>query len=151
MELYTKGVDWDYFNRYNFVCDKYMPARGEGESKASQVVTAVSKLVYKWYNDGDVYDNVNSPMVGWANDLSSYANWLYKNCEAQCGDILCRIKDCFTNEDYEHLLKDLADSLLGDLDRLERMSQKTKVGTIYECDGPFEFSLESEDDEEEWW
>ena len=44
---------------------------------ASQLVTAVNKLVYKWYNDGDVYDNIHS-LDNWANDLSSYANWPYK-------------------------------------------------------------------------
>ena len=72
-----ESVDWDYFDKFEPIINKYMPDRGEGETMASQIVTAVNKLVYKWYNDGDVYDNTYI-LEGWANDLSDYANWLYK-------------------------------------------------------------------------
>ena len=70
-------VDWSYYDKPEFkaINSEYLPARGEGETKATQIVTAVNKLVYKWYNDGDVFDNTGA-LSGWANDLSSYANWL---------------------------------------------------------------------------
>lgn len=74
----TESVDWGYYNKFKDITDKYMSNEGEGETMASQIVTAINKLVYKWYNDGDVFDNVHSGLEGWANDLSSYANWLYK-------------------------------------------------------------------------
>ena len=61
---------WSYFNKFKELNNKYLPDMGEGETKATQVVTAVTKLVYKWYNDGDVYDNTYM-MKGWCNDLSS--------------------------------------------------------------------------------
>ena len=73
-----EGVEWDYFDKFQKIIDKYMSSNGEGETKASQVVTAINKLIYKWYNDGDVFDNTHH-LKGWWNDLSSYANWLYKN------------------------------------------------------------------------
>lgn len=152
MTTITQAVNWDYFDRYSLVIDKYMPMQGEGESKASQVATAVNKLIYKWYNDGDVYDNVNSALSGWVNDLSSYANWLYKYYSERCGDILMGIADCYIEMDYTHLLKDLADAMLSDLDWLNSQSKMPKEGTIYECEGPFEFSDSvDEEDEEEWW
>ena len=71
------AVDWSYFNQYEELINVYMPIQGEGDTMATQAVTAVNKLIYKWYNDGDVYDNTYQ-MNGWANDLSSYANWLCK-------------------------------------------------------------------------
>ena len=147
---YVTGVDWSYFDKYTATIDRYMPMRGEGETKASQICTAVNKLIYKWYNDGDVYDNVNSPINGWCNDLSSYANWLYKVCDYStgCGDVLCNITECFTDMDYEHLLKDLADCLLGDEEWLDMQNSQAKLGSIYDCDGPFKFSLEEDEDEE---
>ena len=73
-----EGVSWDYYNKFKDINEKYLPDEGEGDTLASQIVTAINKLVYKWYNDGDVFDNVNSGLQGWANDLSSYANWLDK-------------------------------------------------------------------------
>lgn len=144
----TESVDWDYYDKFEDLINKYMPDQGEGETLASQIVTAVNKLVYKWYNDGDVYDNVNSGLQGWANDLSSYANWLYKYAPGDVPQILKNIYGMGEESDYETLLKELADNLLDEnlLDSLE----KSKQGSIYDCDGPFEFKEYDEEDEDEW-
>ena len=58
---------------------------------ATQICTALNKLVYKWCNDGDVYDNTYG-LDGWANNLSSYANWIYKYLPLS-QEILDRIED----------------------------------------------------------
>ena len=42
------GIDWEYFDKFNPILEAYMESCGDGKSKASQVVTAVNKLVYKW-------------------------------------------------------------------------------------------------------
>lgn len=142
------AVRWDYFDKFEGLNDKYLPAQGEGETKATQIVTAICKLVYKWYNDGDVFDNTHY-LDGWCNDLSSYANWLDKNVQ-KSSRILHGISGCYTSSDYEDLLKELADALLQE-DFLIEQNGIEKVGTIYKCDGKFEF-VESYDDEEddEW-
>ena len=82
------AVDWGYYDKFDGLMDKYLPMHGEGETKATQIVTAVNKLVYKWYNDGDVFDNTLH-LEGWANDLSDYANWLADH--ANVGEILDKI------------------------------------------------------------
>ena len=139
-------VDWSYFNKFESISDKYLPSYGEGETKASQIVTAVTKLVYKWYNDGDVYDNTGS-MTGWANDLSSYANWLRKYTDA--AGILDRIRDCWNEGQYEDLLKALADKLLDDED-LEQAAKQKKIDSIYKAEGPYRFEERYDDDEDEY-
>lgn len=134
---------WDYFDKFDEIIHKYMPRIGEGDNMASQIVTAVNKLVYKWFNDGDVFDNTFY-LEGWANDLSCYANWLRKYTNA--GFILDRIEAC-GDEEYEELLKDLANELLDD-EWLYAMSHHPKKGTIYDCDGPFKFKYPDDDEEE---
>ena len=138
-------TDWSYYQRFESINKKYLPVRGEGENRATQTVTAVTKLVYKWYNDGDVFDNTGS-MTGWANDLSSYANWLRKYTGT--ADILDRIRDCRNDEQYEELLKALADRLL-DEGYLEWSAKQEKVDSIYEAEGPYKFIERYDDDEEE--
>ena len=142
-----KASDWGYFDKFEEITDKYMPSEGEGDSMASQIVTAVNKLVYKWYNDGDVYDNVNSYMNGWANDLSSYANWLHNNVQ----ELSSILEDIYQMDEsqYEGLLKRLADTALNE--ELLAKYNKPKTGSIYNCDGPFEFNEESEEEEEGDW
>ena len=142
------SVDWSYFNRFDWADKKYLPDRGEGETMATQIVTAVSKLVYKWYNDGDVFDN-RYAIDGFCNDLSSYANWLIKYIpdKAECLYDIENISSFDSYSQYEDLLKELTDAT-HDKQYLEEMDQKPKVGSIYECEGPFRF--EDFDDEEEW-
>lgn len=145
-------MSWSYYNdpKFERIDSLYLQPKGEGDNMASQIVAAVNKLVYKWYNDGDVFDNVNSGLEGWANDLSSYANWLYEYCGDRCGRILDRIYNCFTGEDYEELLQALSDTMLDD-EYMEQMSKRPKVGSIYSCGGPFEFTDDPySDDEDEW-
>ena len=141
-----ESVDWDYFDKFSEINDEYLPDRGEGETEASQIVTAVNKLIYKWYNDGDVYEN-RYHLEGWANDLSSYANWLHEHVPESV-DILEEIPDCLDDSDYEDLLKKLADTLLNE-NLLKKYNQTNKSGSIYDCEGPFEFVFPSEDDEDE--
>lgn len=140
------SVNWSEFDKFTRVIDMYMPASGEGDTKASQLVTAVNKIIYKWYNDGDVFDNTGA-MEGWANDLSSYANWLYKYIPIS-RSILDEIYDCFNDGEYEDLLYSLASATLDDED-VENLAEEPKEGSIYDCEGPFEY-VEPEDDDEEW-
>lgn len=143
-----EGVSWDYYNKFEDINEKYLPDEGEGDTLASQIVTAINKLVYKWYNDGDVYDNVNSGLQGWANDLSSYANWLDKYCD-KASRILDSIYNCNSEDEYENILRALADRCLNE-EYLKTM-EKPKQGSIYDCDGQYEFKEQYEDEDEEYY
>ena len=140
------GVNWSYFNKFEAIDAKYLPLCGEGDTMATQIVTATTKLVYKWYNDGDVYDNTHA-MTGWWNDLSSYANWLAAHV-AGTKAILDRISDCQNDAEYEHILKDLID-LTNTEEFLYPYTLIPKVGSIYKCDGDYTYEEYSEDEEED--
>lgn len=148
----AKGVDWSYFDSFEAISYEenggYMPHRGEGSTMASQTATAVNMLVHKWYNDGDVYDN-RYALGGWLNDISDAANWLAKNIDG-ARPILERIFYIKTEEEYEHILKDLADLCLDPM-LIESLAEERARGSIYHCEGEFEFDNErSSDDEEDW-
>lgn len=137
------ATDWGYYDKFDGINEKYLPERGEGKTVATQIVTAVNKLIYKWYNDGDVFDNTHH-LEGWVNDLSSYANWLYENTK-DAWKILNKISDCISDSEYEDLLQELADKLLNE-EYLAEQNKLGKVGTIYDCDGKFKYVEDNEDD-----
>ena len=146
-----KDWDWDDFDKFEDVINKYMPSSGEGETLASQTVTAVNKLVYKFFNDGDVFDNTYV-LEGWWNDLSSYANWLAIHVNFT-KPILDRIKYCRCCDDYAELLYDLCTVCLDEV-RLRFFDAVEKAGSIYDCGGEYKFidrsyEEEYEDEEEE--
>ena len=142
----TYKGDWSYFDKYIELTDSYLPQTGEGETMAEQLITAAVKLIYKWFNDGDVYDNTAITYSG-PNDLSSYANWLYRYIE-ESEEILESIFNIPDNDkaQYENILKSLADALFNE-EILEEYSVP-KEGSIYECNGPF--SIVDEDDDEDY-
>lgn len=141
------SVAWSYYDTplIDSINEKYLPGNGEGDTKATQMVTAINKLIYKWYNDGDVFDN-NYGMEGWANDLSSYANWLYEYIPIS-KNILNQIYDCFNSNEYEHLLKELSDTCMT-VEVVEQLNQQSKQGSVYDCDGPFSFNEHDDDDDD---
>ena len=132
--LKNERVDWDVYDAFKKLTT-VLPICGEGSFIIEQIATAVNKLVYKWYNDGDVFDN-NFGMEGWLNDLSSYANWLSQYVFGM-QPILQQIQFCHTEGEYEQLLLHLwkhAESILDDY------KAQPKVGSVYECAGAFRYT-----------
>jgi hypothetical protein len=139
-------ISSSYFNKFDDVLSEYLPARGQGPSKATQMVTAINKLIFKFYNDGDVFDNTHL-LAGWANDLSSYANWLVKYVPIT-KSILDGIEDCVDESDYAELLVELADRVLTP-DFVSSLESEPTEGDIYNCSGPYEFVLRDEDEDDD--
>lgn len=139
------AIEWSDFNKFEPVNDKYLPARGEGDNKATQVCTAVNKIVYKWFNDGDVYDNTYN-LKGWWNDISSFANWLLQYAGAE---ILYRISTIKTEQEYTDMLFELCEKYLTP-EYLDAAAGMPAEGSVYKCAGPFVYEEETEEEEEDW-
>lgn len=140
------GLNWSDFStpESDAMEKKYLPDNGEGDNKATQAVTACVKLIYKWFNDGDVFDNTYT-LKGWANDLSTYANWLYKFVP-ETKDILTRIERINDEEEYTQLLYDLMNTVMTER-LLGKLESQPAEDSVYECTGPFEFDDSYDDDD----
>lgn len=134
----------DIFDKYSDKLKKFYADVGEGDTLASQAAAAVNKLVYKWFNDGDTYDNTGV-MKGWANDLSSYANWLASHIDGAEGilNMIWRVDGGLTanqqDEQYEKMVLEPLCELVCKEGFLEGLAQQPKDGSIYDCNGPYEF------------
>ena len=140
------SVNWSYYEKFESLNDKYLPCRGDGINMATQAVTAINKLVYKWYNDGDVYDNTHY-LTGWCNDISGSANWL-ATYVPETEVILNRVWNIYSESEYEDILKEVAD-IVFDEQLLAKLETQEKQGDAYSEDGNFEF-IEEDEDEEYW-
>lgn len=144
------------FDKFNKVLDIYMPDQGEGNSVASQIATAVAKIAYRWFNDGDTVSSSWAVQSGTdEGGMSQFANWLFTNI----GESRQMFRDWlekFDNEsvsdsEYEDFLYDVCQNLL-DPDLLDGYSTEPKRDSIYNVskykDGKFKASLD--DDENDW-
>lgn len=108
---------------------EYLPECGEGENIANQVATAINKIIFKWYNDGDVYDN-RYYLKGWYNNISSYANWLYfEYNNAEFNELLDSIKVCKTESDYDELICKI--EVFANKIDYESLTKKEKIDSVY--------------------
>lgn len=62
---------------------------------------------------------------------------------------LTAIDSAKSDADYEHILKGLADWFLNKT-MLEELDRREKTGSIYDCDGPFVFVLDDDDEEDDY-
>lgn len=136
-------INMNYFNKFIKINDKYLPPYDEGYTKANQIVLAVNNIIYGWYNDGDTYDNTHFKFNCW-NDLSTYANWLFKYTSAS--NILNKYFKCWNDAEYENILIELAETFLNE-EYLEQNSRLPRIGCVYEEDGPFRYEYIEEDEE----
>lgn len=127
--------EWDEFSKDFPNSDKYLPTMGDGENMGTQAATALCKLVYKWFNDGDVYDN-NYGMEGWCNDISGSANWLYKYIP-ETREILDLIDEVSNDDEYTNLLYDLCAVVDP---KIPELLNEPKIGDAYNEGGPFSFT-----------
>lgn len=141
-----KIITWKDFSNEKLE-NKYLPESGEGETKASQVVTAVIKLVYKWFNDGDVYDNTYA-LSGWANDLSNYANWIEKYIP-NTSHILRKITEITTEDEYVSEILFPLFNYIFDENILSYFENQPKEGSIYDCNGLYQYAKEGIEDYDE--
>lgn len=125
--------EWKDFNQFKN-SDEYLPPHGDGDNKGTQAATALCKLIYKWFNDGDVFDNQYN-LKGWANDISGSANWLYAYIPGT-EPILNRIKKISSDEEYTDLLFDLI-SYVDPM--IPGLAKEEKIGDAYDEAGPFAY------------
>lgn len=134
MNIYEK-----YMGKFGGILNEYMPDCGEGDNLATQTVVAVNKLVRGWFEDDDVYDGACYRVVSThMHDLSCYANWLNANAGITVKCILTGITDCEGEWDYSCLLWRLANVLLNEA-ALKEKAKLPKRGTIYRCEGLYDF------------
>lgn len=120
--------------KYTEMVDMYVPDIGEGETKASQIATAINFLAREWDINGDFWDDTHTPFRRGQNDVRNQANWLHSHTEA--GKLLERIWD--ENADIDVILINVMDRCLGEA-YLDKAYHMPKEGTIYHCDGPFRY------------
>lgn len=142
-------ADWGE-NMHNFkkLSDEEMPSQGQGSTMLSQWLVCVNCLIYKWYNDGDMYSNQYGGSS--VNDISWTANWLYNNIGEHYKSVLDMIKRSSGKEDYQKIIdkiEDVSEKLASDEKFVEKLKSEKTKDNVYKEKGPFE-QLEDDDEDE---
>lgn len=125
---------------FNEWYDKYVPISGNCNTLAGEIIRAINRLVYRWYNDGDTVD--------------MYGGNVYNHNRA-CDNFLCeKVKGYVTLSgvtefDFEDVV---CKRLKFIYEYLKNNPQLFETPNIEDCldNAPYEPWEEEEDDEEDW-
>lgn len=114
---------------------EYLPNKWEWETKAEQLATAVNKLIYRYYNDWDRYDE------DYGNNVSNYANWIEKNAFELPESVS-------TNSEYEANLKEILNKTM---DMIDNLKNDKKVWSVYKTEWKWTYVEPEEDSDSDSW
>ena len=110
---------WNHEGRlqkeYEALWERLVPAQGPAATKAGEALRAMSKLYYRWYNDGD---KIERSMNEWDTHQSAARafNYLHRFRDAASGftaqDLMENLLDAYTEEQYEEALEEMADAII---------------------------------------
>lgn len=122
-------------DKYYEVLTQYLPDTGEGDTMATQLATAVDRIVYRWFNDGETI---------WTDECQPFADWLWQNIDgidAVIDDMnqymfvgFPYIKDWTFRGIYENCLKKILD-IATDRDLLNDLDSRPKEGSVFDSQG----------------
>lgn len=119
-----EDVDWDEFDRF-VRYKKYLPPMGEGDTMASQLATAVSTIVHRYYNDGDTVTKAWG--YGDSGNMRNLTRWIRKYVP-ELRVYASRLLNP-REYDYEQTLYDIAAEMENVIDDY---ADEPKTGSIYD-------------------
>ena len=102
---------------YDATYNKLVPSWGVAPTKDGEIVRLISKIYYRYYNDGDTYDILTDPEEGM---ITLYNN---SNIHKEDGEIVDTMLLSYTN-DYEKLLENCIDTILTRI--MERQKEEAR-------------------------
>lgn len=112
-------VLWSEYNQFEDILNRYLPDVGQGDTKASQAVTCINKLILAFYKDSDISSKV----------VQDCTNWLYTYLPAT-RRYLTPLESAESMNDYSDALYALADKIL-DERSLQTLAKQSTCGQVY--------------------
>mgnify|MGYP003647560216 CR=1 FL=1 len=117
-----------------------VPGMGKADTVEGEMLRAINKIVYRWYNDGDEYH------IGYGTETAGPAHSFLVNSKNPKQSALKQIFS--TGTDYEQTIKDALDLILDYIEGMAGNYTKNTLGDMLDYEA--EFEDEEYDDEEEY-
>lgn len=132
----------------NELFDELVPASGRADTVAGEIVRAVTRLGYRWWNDGD--------MIGadyGKETCNPSARYLLYTCDAGVGDAILNMWSnghyfC-TEDEYERLMQRLNMEVLRYLEMYPELKQTANNEDMFDYYDKYE-DVDDTDEEDDW-
>ena len=138
----TEFVGKELEDRNEPLYDKLVPGQGDAETVEGEMLRAINRIVYRFYNDGDKYfEGYGTETAGPAHSFLVNANHPLKSAMVKLFD------EPSGDNSYERMLKDVLDMILDYIESRQGKYTKNTLGGIFNYEPEFE---EEEDDDDDY-
>ncbi len=136
---------------YSKLWDELIPPTGSAKTKEGELLRAMSRLYYRWYNDGDKIEPMLEESVIDSSALNAW-NYIYsyedERCETDWQNLALEIMHSGTDEEYEKYLEEAADTVIEYVNSVSGTPNDTdSTSREYRTLYPF---FDTYEEEEEW-
>ena len=138
----TEFVGKELEDRNEPLYGKLVPGQGDAETIEGEMLRAINRIVYRFYNDGDKYfEGYGTETAGPAHSFLVNANHPLKSAMVKLFD------EPSGDNSYERMLKDVLDMILDYIESRQGKYTKNTLGGIFDYESEFE---EEEDDYDDY-
>jgi hypothetical protein len=118
---------------------KLVPGQGDAETLEGEILRAINRIIYRWFNSGDKY------YEGYGTETAGPAHSFLVNANHPLKAIMNRLfREFISDDEYEKMLNDILEAILTHIESKQGEYTKNTLGGI------FKYEPEFEDEEEEY-
>ncbi len=137
----TEFVGKELEDRNEPLYDKLVPGQGDAETVEGEMLRAINRIVYRFYNDGDKYfEGYGTETAGPAHSFLINANHPLKSAMIKLFD------EPSGDNSYERMLKDVLDMILDHIESRQGKYTKNTLGGMFDYEPEFEEEDDDYDD-----
>ena len=121
---------------------KLVPSNGDAETLEGEMLRAINRIIYRWFNSGDKY------YEGYGTETAGPAHSFLVNARhPQRSAMNTLFKEFVSDAEYERILNDVLDVILDHIESRQGKYTKNTLGGIFDYEPEFE-DMEEEDDDD---
>jgi len=122
--------------------DKLVAGMGKSETVEGEMLRAINKIAYRYYNDGDEY------MTGYGTETAGPAHSFLVNANHPLKSAMVKIFGDGTN--YEQTIKDALDTILDYIESRQGKYTPNNVGDMFDYEPEFEDEEDYDDEDDDY-
>jgi len=123
--------------------NKLVPGNGDAETLEGEMLRAINRLIYRWFNSGDKY------YEGYGTETAGPAHSFLVNANHPLKAMMNRLfREFISGDEYEKMLNEVLEAILTHIESKQGEYTKNTLGGIFKYEPEFE-DME-EEDEDPW-
>tara|TARA_R110000822_G_scaffold135385_1_gene272955 strand:- start:277 stop:762 length:486 start_codon:yes stop_codon:yes gene_type:complete len=125
-------------DRNQVLYDKLVAGSGKSDTMEGEMLRAINRIVYRYYNDGDEYH------TGYGTETAGPAHSFLVNANTGVRSAMVRLFSDGTN--YEETIEDALEHILSHIEAKQGKYTKNTAGDMFDYDAEFEDDTYEEED-----